>query len=181
MIVKSPAVHAHEIPFEGREARRRHEQSRVSQSRVSYKFSFDLEAIMNRYRRGAAMIAAGLSLVCASSSRAEPPPPMWVGTFAVPVVACDTEAHAIAIANAGKESGEALLATYRQMSTIVDDKGDPVCANSQIPYLIVNDREDVGMAHAANGDLMHIWIVHGGTSKRDFWFIFAQPDPQTTA
>jgi hypothetical protein len=136
---------------------------------------------MNRYRTGAAMIAAGLSLVCASSSRAEPPPPMWVGTFAVPVVACDTEAHAIAIANAGKESGEALLATYRQMSTIVDDRGDPVCANSQIPYLIVNDREDVGMAHAVNGDLMHIWIVHGGTSKRDFWFIFAQPDPQTTA
>jgi hypothetical protein len=40
---------------------------------------------------------------------------------------------------------------------------------------------DFGMAHAANGDLMHTWVVHGGTSKRDFWFIFAQPDPQINA
>jgi len=68
-----------------------------------------------------------------------------------------------------------------QMSTTVDGKGDPTCANSRISYLVVNEREDFGIAHAANGDLMHIWVVHGGTSKRDFWFIFAQPDPQTNA
>jgi hypothetical protein len=136
---------------------------------------------MSRYRTVAVMIAACLSLVCASSPRAEPPPPMWAGTFPVPVVACKTQSQAIAIANAGRESGEALLATYRQMSTIVDDKGDPVCKNSRISYLVVNEREDVGMAHAVNGDLMHIWIVHGVTFKRDFWFIFAQSDPQTNA
>ena len=136
---------------------------------------------MNPYRTGAAAIAVGLSLVWASSSRAGPPPPMWGGTFAVPVVACDTKDEAIAIANAGRESAEALLATYRQMSTTVDGKGDPTCANSRISYLVVNEREDFGIAHAASGDLMHIWVVHGGTSKRDFWFIFAQPDPQTNA
>jgi len=139
------------------------------------------EVIMNRHRTGAAVIAASFSLVWAASSRAEPPPPMWAGTFAVPVVACDTKEQAITIANAGKESAEALLATYRQMSTRVDDKGDPTCANSQLSYLVVNEREDVGMAHGANGDMMHIWVVHGGTDKRDFWFIFAQPDRQTNA
>ena len=136
---------------------------------------------MHLYRTGAALIAAGLSFVAVSSSRAAPPPPMWAGTFSVPVVACDTEAQAIAIANAGKESAEALLAAYRQMSTTVNDKGDPACANRQISYLVVNERVDFGIAHAANGDLMHIWVVHGGTSKRDFWFIFAQPDPQMNA
>jgi hypothetical protein len=136
---------------------------------------------MNRYRTGSAVMAASLSLVWAASSRAEPPPPMWAGTFAVPIVACDTKEQAAAIANAGKESAEALLAAYQQMSTRVNDKGDPTCANSQIPYLVVSEREDFGIAHAASGDLTHIWIVHGGTDKREFWFIFAQNDPRTNA
>ena len=103
------------------------------------------------------------------------------GAFDVPVVTCDTREQAIAIAKAGQESTEAMLAKYEQLTTTINDKGHPSCANSRISYLVVNEREDFGLAHAANGDLMHIWVVHGAASRGEFWFIYAQSDPQTIA
>ena len=53
--------------------------------------------------------------------------------------------------------------------------------NSWISTLIVDEREDLGLAHSANGDLLHIWVVHGGASRGEFWFIYAESDPQTIA
>jgi hypothetical protein len=50
----------------------------------------------------------------------------------------------------------------------------------------VNEREDLGLAHSANGDLLHIWVVHvwvvhGAAARGEFWFIYAQSDPQAIA
>ena len=134
---------------------------------------------MNTYKIGAAMIAAMALLVWAGSSRAEPPPPLWVGAFNVPVVMCDTKDEAVAIAKASQESTRAMLDKYEELVTTKNDKGDPTCASNKVSFLVVDEREDFGMAHAANGDLMHIWVVHGGTYNREFWFIYAQSDPQT--
>jgi hypothetical protein len=136
---------------------------------------------MSPNRAGAAFIAAASLVVWAGSSRAEPPPPMWAGAFKVPVVICDTKEQIVAIAKAGQESTEAMLSKYRELAATTNDQGDPTCANSRISYLVVNEREDLGMAHAANGDLMHIWVVHGGTPRGEFWFIYAQTDQQTNA
>ena len=112
----------------------------------------------------------------------EPPPPMWVGAFDVPVVTCDTREQAVAIAKAGQESSQAMLAKYQQLATtMINDKGDPSCANSRISSLVVNEREDLGLAHSGNGDLIHIWVVDGAASRGKFWFIYAQSDPQTIA
>jgi hypothetical protein len=136
---------------------------------------------MSANRAGAALTAAASLVAWAGSSRAEPPPPMWVGALDVPVVICDTKEQAVAIAKAGQESTEAMLAKYQQLTATTNGKGDPSCANSRISSLIVNEREDLGMAHSANGDLLHIWVVHGAASRGEFWFIYAQSDPQTIA
>jgi hypothetical protein len=106
---------------------------------------------------------------------------MWVGAFAVPVVTCDTREQAVAVAKAGQESTEAMLAKYEQLTTTTNDKGDPSCANSRISSLVVNEREDLGLAHSASEDLMHIWVVDGAASRGEFWFIHAQSDPQEIA
>jgi hypothetical protein len=55
------------------------------------------------------------------------------------------------------------------------------CVNSPIPDLVVNEREYFGMGHAANGNLMHMWVVHGGTARGEFWFIYAENDKQELA
>ena len=89
--------------------------------------------------------------------------------------------QAVAIAKAGRESSQAMLAKYQQLATTINDKGDPSCANSRISSLVINEPEDLGPAHSANGDLLHIWVVHGAASRGEFWFIFAQSDPQTIA
>ena len=140
-----------------------------------------MEASMSAYKAGAAFIAAATLVAWAGSSRAEPPPPMWAGGFKVPVVICDTKEQAVAIAKASQESTEAMLAKYQELAATTNGQGDPTCANSRISYLVVNEREDFGLAHAANGDLMHIWVVHGGTARGEFWFIYAQSDQQTNA
>ena len=112
----------------------------------------------------------------------EPPPPMWVGAFDVPVVTCDTREQAVAIAKAGQDSTEAMLAKYQQLATtMINDKGDPSCANSRTSSLVVNEREDLGPAHSTSEDLMHIWVVDGAASRGEFWFIHAQSDPQAIA
>ena len=61
-----------------------------------------------------------------------------------------------------------MLAKYQQLATTIDDKGHPSCANSRKSSLIVNEREDLGLAHSANGDLTRIWVVHGGASRGEF-------------
>jgi len=139
------------------------------------------EASMSASKVGAAFIAAASLVAWAGSSRAEPPPPMWVGAFDVPVVTCDTREQAVAIAKAGQESTEAMLAKYEQLTTTINDKGHPSCANRRISSLVINEREDLGLAHSGNGDLLHIWVVHGAASRGEFWFIYAQSDPQTIA
>jgi hypothetical protein len=101
---------------------------------------------MSPNRVGAALVAAASLIAWAGSSRAEPPPPMWAGAFDVPVVACDTREQAVAIAKAGQESGQAMLARYQQLATTINGKGDPSCANSRISALIVDEREDLGLA-----------------------------------
>jgi hypothetical protein len=106
---------------------------------------------------------------------------MWAGGFKVPVVICDTKDQAVAIAKASQESTEAMLSKYQELAATTNGQGDPTCANSRVSYLVVNEREDFGLAHAANGDLMHIWVVHGGTARGEFWFIYAQSDQQTNA
>ena len=88
---------------------------------------------MSPNRIGAALIAAASLVAWAGSSRAEPPPPMWVGAFDVPVVACDTREQAVAIAKAGQVSTEAMLAKYQQLATTINGKGDPSCATAGYP------------------------------------------------
>ena len=136
---------------------------------------------MSAYKAGAAFIAAATLVVWAGSSRAEPPPPMWAGGFKVPVVICDTKDQAVAIAKASQESTEAMLAKYEQLTTTTNDKGHPSCANSRISSLVINEREDLGLAHSASEDLMHLWVVDGAASRGEFWFIHAQSDPQEIA
>src|SRR5271170_446586 len=83
-------------------------------------------------------------------------------------VTCDTREQAVAVAKGGQESSQAMLAKYQQLATTIDDKGHPSCANSRKSSLIVNEREDLGLAHSANGDLTRIWVVHGGASRGEF-------------
>ena len=89
--------------------------------------------------------------------------------------------QAVAITKAGQESSQAMLAKYQQLATTINDKGDPSCANSRISSLVVNEREDLDLAHSASEDLMHIWVVDGAASQGEFWFIHAQSDPQEIA
>ena len=98
-----------------------------------------------------------------------------------PVVTCGAREQAVAIAKAGQESSQAMLAKYQQLATTVEDKVDPSCAYSRISSLVVNEREDLGPAHSANEDLMPIWVVDGAASRGKFWFIYAQSDPQAIA
>ena len=74
----------------------------------------------------------------------------------VPVLTCGAREQAVAIAKAGQESSQAMLAKYQQLATTIDDKGDPSCANSRTASLVVNEREDLGLALSASEDLMHI-------------------------
>jgi hypothetical protein len=68
----------------------------------------------------------------------------------VPVVTCGAREQAVAITKAGQESSQAMLAKYQQLATTINDKGDPSCANSRISSLVVNEREDLGLAHSAS-------------------------------
>jgi hypothetical protein len=112
----------------------------------------------------------------------EPPPPMWVGAFDVSVVTRVAREQAVAIAKAGQDSSQAMLAKYQQLATtMINDKGDPSCANSRTSSLVVNEREDLGPAHSTSEDLMRIWVVDGAASRGEFWFIHAQSDPQAIA
>jgi hypothetical protein len=115
------------------------------------------------------------------NSRAEPPPPSWIGRFSRPIIVCDTKEQAVAIAKAGWESADAMLAKYMELATTMNDRGESTCANSEVPYLVVGEREDFGVAHSGSDELMHIWVVHGGTLREDFWFIYADAPNETNA
>lgn len=69
---------------------------------------------------------------------------MRVGAFDVPVVTCGAREQAVAIAKAGQESSQAMLAKYQQLATMINDKGDPSCPNSRTSSLVVNEHEDLG-------------------------------------
>jgi hypothetical protein len=136
---------------------------------------------VNPCRARAGMIAAALFFTSIGNSRAEPPPPLWIGKFSNPIIVCDTKEQAVAIAKAGQESSEAMLAKFQQLVTTTNDKGESSCANSEVPYLVLGEREDFGMAHSLSEDLMHIWIVHGSTLQEDFWFIYADDAKETNS
>ena len=53
--------------------------------------------------------------------------------------------------------------------------------HSEVPYLMVGERQDFGMAHSGSDDLMHIWVVHGSTLQEDFWFIYADVSKETNS
>jgi hypothetical protein len=127
------------------------------------------------------MMAAALFFTWIEPSQAEPPPPLWIGKFGNRIIVCDTKEQAVAIARAGQESSEAMLAKFRELVTATNDKGESTCANSEAPYLMVGEQEDFGMAHSGSDDLMHIWVVHGITLQEDFWFIYADVSKETNS
>ncbi|MFZ2109487.1 MAG: hypothetical protein WAV18_29620 [Roseiarcus sp.] len=49
----------------------------------------------------------------------------------------------------------------------MNDKGEWACAHADVPYLIVGERKDFGVAHSGSGGLMHIWIVQSSTLQED--------------
>jgi hypothetical protein len=100
---------------------------------------------------------------------------MWEGGIPVNVVACKTKDQADSIAKAAHDSTEAMLAKYKELAAA------KTCVNSPIPDLVVNEREDFGMGHSANGDMMHMWVVHGGTARGEFWLIYAENGEQEPA
>ena len=121
------------------------------------------------------LIMVATALIFPTPARADPPPPMSEGAFQVNIVVCKTKDQAVSIATAAHESTEAMLAKYQELAAA------KTCVNSPIPDLVVNEREDFGMGHAANGNLMHMWVVHGGTARGEFWFIYAENGPQEPA
>jgi hypothetical protein len=133
----------------------------------------------SRVRAG--MMAAALFFTSMGNSQAEPPPPLWIGKFGNPIIVCDTKDQAVAIAKAGQESSEAMLAKFREFVTTTNDKGESTCANSEAPYLMVGEHEDFGLAHSGSDDLMHIWVVHGSTLQEGFWFIYADVPNETNS
>ena len=141
----------------------------------------NLLATVNPYRVRAGMVAAASFFIWIGNSRAEPPPPLWIGKFSNPIIVCDTKEQAVAIAKAGQESSEAMLAKFQQLVTTTNYKGESTCANSEVPYLIVGEHEDFGLAHSASDDLMHIWVVHGSTLQEEFWFIYADVPNETNS
>jgi hypothetical protein len=118
-------------------------------------------------------VALALSFI--TPARADPPPPMWEGGITVNTVVCKTKDQADSIANAAHDSTAAMIAKYQELVATKD------CVNSPIPDLVVNEREDFGMGHAANGDMMHMWVVHGGTARGEFWLIYAETGEQQPA
>jgi hypothetical protein len=141
----------------------------------------NLSTAVNPCRVRAGMMAAALFFTSMANSRAEPPPPLWIGTFSNPIIVCDTREQAVAIAKAGQESSEAMLAKFRELVTTTNNKGESTCANSEVPYLVVGEHEDFGLAHSGSDDLMHIWVVHGSTLQEDFWFIYADTPNETNS
>ena len=141
----------------------------------------NLLTAVNSCRVLAGMIAAALFFTWIGNSHAEPPPPQWIGKFSNRIIVCDTKEQAVAIARAGQESSEAMLAKFRELVTTTNGKGESTCANSEVPYLMVGERQDFGMAHSGSDDLMHIWIVHGSTLQEDFWFIYADVSKETNS
>ena len=139
----------------------------------------NLSTAVNPCRARVGIIAAALFFTWMGSSRAEPPPPLWIGKFSNRIIVCDRKEQAVAIAKAGQESSEAMLAKFRELVTTTNDKGESTCANSEVPYLVVGEHEDFGLAHSGSDDLMHIWVVHGSTLQEEFWFIYAD-DPKET-
>ena len=143
--------------------------------------SQNLLTAVDSCRVRAGLIAAVLFFTWMGNSQAEPPPPLWIGKFSNRIIVCDTKEQAVAIAKAGQQSSEAMLAKFRQLVTTTNDKGESTCANSEVPYLIVGEHEDFGMAHSGSDDLMHIWVVHGSTLQEDFWFIYADDSKETNS
>jgi hypothetical protein len=141
----------------------------------------NLSTAVKSCRVGAGMMAAALFFTWIEPSQAEPPPPLWIGKFGNRIIVCDTKEQAVAIARAGQESSEAMLAKFRELVTATNDKGESTCANSEAPYLMVGEQEDFGMAHSGSDDLMHIWVVHGITLQEDFWFIYADVSKETNS
>lgn len=141
----------------------------------------NLSTAVNPYPARVGMIAAALFFTWMGSSRAEPPPPLWIGKFSNRIIVCDRKEQAVAIAKAGQESSEAMLAKFRELVTTTNDKGESTCANSEVPYLVVGEHEDFGLAHSGSDDLMHIWVVHGSTLQEEFWFIYADVPNETNS
>jgi hypothetical protein len=141
----------------------------------------NLSTAVNPCRARVGIIAAALFFTWMGSSRAEPPPPLWIGKFSNRIIVCDRKEQAVAIAKAGQESSEAMLAKFRELVTTTNDKGESTCANSEVPYLVVGEHEDFGLAHSGSDDLMHIWVVHGSTLQEEFWFIYADVPNETNS
>jgi hypothetical protein len=141
----------------------------------------NLSTAVNSCPARVGIIAAALFFTWMGSSRAEPPPPLWIGKFSNRIIVCDRKEQAVAIAKAGQESSEAMLAKFRELVTTTNDKGESTCANSEVPYLIVGEHEDFGLAHSGSDDLMHIWVVHGSTLQEEFWFIYADVPNETNS
>jgi hypothetical protein len=89
---------------------------------------------------------------------------MRVGAFDVPVDTYAARERAVAIAKAGQESSQAMLAKYQQLATTTNDKGDRSCANIRD---ILPGRQPARGLWAdpfRQRGLMQIWIVDGAAS-----------------
>ncbi len=117
---------------------------------------------------------AFVALCMYSRAHAEPPPPMWSGALPVSAVVCDTKEQAVSIIEAGRDNAEGMLKKYNELLNTLDARKEPTCADTPPFFMVINEREDKGISHAANGTLMHTWVVHGGNPLGDFWFIYAQ-------
>jgi len=123
---------------------------------------------------GAAMIAATAALILVATKARADPPTEWVTELGQPVVVCDTREQTQGILDAAKKSANAMQAEYTRMLHVEGIHGGPACAYAEMPAFQAGENFDEGNAFAASGELAHVWLVHGGTSQAEFWFIWAE-------
>ena len=130
---------------------------------------------------GAAMIGLTAALLLGATKARANPPTDWVSALSHPVVVCNDKLQAVSIITEGRKSAEAMTAEYIRFLNMPAVHGDHACAFAEMSAFQAGGNEYMGQSHAANGQLANVWVVHGGTAKAEFWFIWAELVRETPA
>jgi hypothetical protein len=118
------------------------------------------------------LLPAAALLTLAVPAYADPPPSGWTGSFPEGMIVCHEKGQIEALVAAGKISTDELdkkIAEYLEPN----DKGQHQCAPAYLNGVTVGESEDFGVV-TLNGVPEHLWNVHMGTSKAEFWGLYEE-------
>lgn len=118
------------------------------------------------------LLVAGL---LSSTATASPPPADYYGGFNGYYFICDSQEQATAIAQAGKDGADAVMAKFREYYALKNEKGESACGYQQLPGAWqVGERIEFGpIKYGKDNHPATAWILHIGNADMALWMLYA--------